>query len=144
MPFRPIITGVEFARDLTTTVHVEDGPDVTWGWFGNGLNVIHADSRDEAYAAARRSANRNRGSRQIYANTGNGWTQVDVVRPGDVEMCEWWPEKDRPATGAGDEGCRNESTVSVGKATNWHLCDSCAALPRFKRLTARVPLRRRT
>lgn len=66
---------------------------------------------------------------------------------GDVmtEICEWWPEQDRPAEevpGRPDsrKGCPNETAWSVGVAKNWHLCDSCAALPRFARMRSRKPL----
>lgn len=63
-----------------------------------------------------------------------------------TELCEWNPKDDRPAvyvdrkTGATD-GCQNEAELSVGVKENWHICASCAALPRFKRMTRRVSLR---
>jgi len=45
---------------------------------------------------------------------------------------------------AGDSH-RAEATISVGTGkNNWHLCASCAALPRFKRLRRRVPLKTTT
>ena len=56
-----------------------------------------------------------------------------------TERCEWDPEREQPAT-VGGNGCMAEATVSVGKLENWHLCASCAALPRFKRMTHRSPL----
>lgn len=59
-----------------------------------------------------------------------------------IELCEWWPVGDRSATGRPGERCPNPATLSVGTKNNWHVCDSCAALPRFKRLRRRVPLRR--
>jgi hypothetical protein len=57
------------------------------------------------------------------------------------ERCEWWPAEDQPATGVPGEACPNLATLSVGAGNNWHLCDSCAALPRFRRLRRRISLR---
>lgn len=60
-----------------------------------------------------------------------------------MSLCEYNPEKKAPATLLPSEGdCKNEATVSVGAAGEWHLCDSCAALPFFKRLRKRTPLKR--
>lgn len=57
------------------------------------------------------------------------------------ELCEWNPRRDCAAL-VGD-GCQNEATLSVGRGKdNWHLCESCANLPRFARKKHRVPLRR--
>jgi len=58
-----------------------------------------------------------------------------------VEVCEWWPERDAPATSVSGEGCANPATVSVGTRESWHLCGACAALPRFRRMKRR-PLNR--
>jgi hypothetical protein len=62
------------------------------------------------------------------------------------ELCEWAPKFNEPAKiDAGMHlGCQNEATLSVGRGKNWHLCASCAELPRFKRMTARTPLNRST
>lgn len=61
-----------------------------------------------------------------------------------MELCEWNPEKNESALiemhGFPKDGCQNEATLSVGIGTNWHLCESCAALPVFSRLRRRVPL----
>jgi hypothetical protein len=38
------------------------------------------------------------------------------------------------------DGCPNEATVVVGSTGDWHLCEDCARLPRFKRFTSRRPL----
>lgn len=57
-----------------------------------------------------------------------------------VELCEWWPAQNKPATGAPGEQCPNPATVSVGLRNNWHLCDSCASLPAFARKRRRVRL----
>lgn len=59
------------------------------------------------------------------------------------ELCEWNPRTNRPATFENGQhtGCQNEATMSVGMVSNWHLCTSCAELPPFRRMTARVPLR---
>jgi hypothetical protein len=41
-------------------------------------------------------------------------------------------------------GCPNEATLSVGSGkNNWHLCESCAAMPEFRRYRRRVPLKER-
>jgi hypothetical protein len=62
-----------------------------------------------------------------------------------TELCEWNPGANKPATIENGQhtGCQNEATLSVGKASNWHLCSSCAQLPPFRRLTARQHLRGR-
>lgn len=130
---RNIITGVSFARDITEPVEVTD-PDARWGWFNTGLNVRPASSKEDAYATARRIANKRQTSVQIYANTGDGWRQVDVVAKPDRELCWWWPERDAPATGVDGQGCNNTAVLSIGARENWHLCESCAALPRFRRM----------
>jgi hypothetical protein len=60
-----------------------------------------------------------------------------------IELCEWDPERSMPACEVGGKyysGCKNEANQSVGRAENWHLCDSCAALPRFKKFRYRVRL----
>lgn len=62
------------------------------------------------------------------------------------ERCEWNPEANSPAEaehwrriGVRSPGCANPAVWSVGAGTNnWHLCESCAALPRFKRYRSRV------
>lgn len=62
-----------------------------------------------------------------------------------VELCEWDPERDEPALqspGGARFGCRRPATVSVGADGRWHLCDSCAALPEFKRYRKRERLRK--
>ncbi len=62
-----------------------------------------------------------------------------------MEHCEWDPENDALAVMACPQlhlpaqGCTNEATVSLGTGRkNIHLCESCAALPRFKRFRRRV------
>jgi hypothetical protein len=71
-------------------------------------------------------------------------TQEDIL-----ELCEWNPLRDEPAAEQrlnGETlrwGCDNLATLSVGLSNNWHLCESCAALPRFMRLRRREPLRQR-
>lgn len=66
-------------------------------------------------------------------------------------LCEWDPARNQPAEAtmrrgkfASYRGCDEVATLSVGTgAGNWHLCESCAALPRFKRYRRRVPLKGR-
>ena len=55
------------------------------------------------------------------------------------DACEWNPRADLPAA-AGDEP-HADATVSLGDG-DWHLCASCAALPRFKHFRVRRPLTR--
>jgi len=58
------------------------------------------------------------------------------------DKCEWNPVLDEPAMVRNGEhvGCQNDATISVGYEDNWHLCESCAALPRFRRKTRRIAL----
>lgn len=137
----PVVTGVTWNKDIDAPVYVEDGPDVRWGWFAGGLNVRPAPSRESAYAHAVQAANRHARSVQIYAKRGNGWEQVDVVAKPDRELCEWWPERNAPASGIPGEGCQNTATLSVGKANNWHLCPGCRNLPSFRRMKVRSYLK---
>jgi hypothetical protein len=131
------ITGVTVTPEIIKAVPVVQNPDhpTTWGWFtaARHLSVRPSASREMAYAIAWQAANRERSNVRIYANTGDGWDQVDIVEPGEFEVCEWWPDRNQRA-GARGESCPREAVVSVGKATNWHLCEPCAALPRFTRL----------
>ncbi len=53
--------------------------------------------------------------------------------------CEWNPFTNLPATSP--HGCPNEATVALGAKGEWHLCEQCAALPRFARYRVRKPLR---
>lgn len=53
--------------------------------------------------------------------------------------CEWNPDENRAAV-TGDK-CHGDAELSVGADGKWHLCRSCAALPRFKKFRRRVPLR---
>jgi hypothetical protein len=61
-----------------------------------------------------------------------------------IEDCEWNPLRDEPATEQKSTnqrwGCARPAMWSVGRVENWHLCDECAKLPRFKRLRRRVRL----
>lgn len=55
------------------------------------------------------------------------------------ERCDWNPKFNIPATDPVEDGdCANVAVWSVGVRNNWHLCDSCAGLAEFKRMTARV------
>lgn len=54
--------------------------------------------------------------------------------------CEWDPARDQPADA--DHGCPRDAELSVGVDGKWHLCKSCASLPRFNRFRKRIPLRR--
>lgn len=57
------------------------------------------------------------------------------------DLCEWDPERRRHAIDG--LGCGKEATQLAGSDGRWRLCGSCAALPVFKRLRKRVPIRRR-
>lgn len=111
MPAKPVITGIAFAADITAPTEVTE--PATWGWWsGSSINIIRADSKAAAYAAARRAAGRRKTTVQIYANTGGGWTQVDVMPAPPRGLCEWWPDGDGPATGRDGEYCPNEAAWS--------------------------------
>lgn len=63
------------------------------------------------------------------------------VRKLKGDPCEWNPEEDREAH-MGDVW-HGDATLGVGTGKrNIHLCESCAALPRFSQLRKRVSLRR--
>ncbi len=60
-----------------------------------------------------------------------------------MAKCEWDPVNDRLAQILAPDveiGCKNTATVSVGGGA-YHLCASCADLPRFKRYRSRVELK---
>lgn len=138
MTTRPVITGITVAPAIDAPIDVVDNPDrpTRWGWWtGRHLNVTAGPNRDAVYARARQVANRQRTDARIYADTGRGWNQVDTVPMPERELCEWWPDRDEPAVPG--EGCADEATLSVGVSKNWHLCDSCADLPRFRRMSRR-------
>jgi hypothetical protein len=60
-----------------------------------------------------------------------------------TDRCEYNPTTKSASYGGEMEGdCENEAVLSVGNKPNWHLCESCAALPQFKRFRSRTPLRR--
>lgn len=60
------------------------------------------------------------------------------------ERCEWNPRFNEPSSEPQAPGdCENNAAVCVGRSPTWHLCESCAALPRFKRFRVRQPLKRR-
>ena len=62
-----------------------------------------------------------------------------------TDLCDWNPAKDCPAaewTRNGKQirvGCASPATVIVDCPGEWHLCESCAALPRFERFGVRRP-----
>jgi hypothetical protein len=60
------------------------------------------------------------------------------------ERCEWDPKRNRAGEyipGSIDLGCQNYAVLSVGRGKdNWHLCESCAALPYFSRKKVRTKL----
>lgn len=51
--------------------------------------------------------------------------------------CEWDRDANEPAL-VGEKGCANEAVYRVG---DYHLCEACADLPRFKRYK-KNPLKR--
>lgn len=69
--------------------------------------------------------------------SGRTWDAAAFRWQDPTEQCEWWPEKAGPAL-AGEGGCSNSATLTVGSAGTWHLCTSCADLPRFKRMKRRI------
>jgi len=66
-----------------------------------------------------------------------------------MNKCEWNPEANESACATYDSnnyvenhyGCQNEATIMVGANGQWHLCESCAKLPKFKRFRVRKPLK---
>ena len=56
--------------------------------------------------------------------------------------CEWNPATNEPAYETDEHTRTTPAVVSVGRNGDWHLCASCAALPRFKRFTSRSPVLR--
>lgn len=67
---------------------------------------------------------------------------VVVLSTAQTEMdysgnpCEWNPDEGRAAY---ENEVHSFATVSLGNG-KWHLCESCAALPEFKRFRKRVPI----
>jgi hypothetical protein len=60
-----------------------------------------------------------------------------------MSRCEYNPTLKVPALEPpGDTDCPNEATVVVGAKGQWHLCESCAALPDFKQFRKRGSLAR--
>ncbi len=55
------------------------------------------------------------------------------------DPCEWNPEAGRAVYCSETHG---PATTIVGAKGKWRLCDSCAALPHFKRFRSRRPVRR--
>lgn len=55
------------------------------------------------------------------------------------EGCEWNPLAGEPAYETDEHHKTSFATWSIGEGkNNIHLCESCAALPRFKRLRKRT------
>ena len=54
--------------------------------------------------------------------------------------CEWDPERNRPSYRGEDSHA--VAVLVVGGKGQWHLCESCADLPKFRRFK-RQPLRSR-
>jgi hypothetical protein len=52
--------------------------------------------------------------------------------------CEWDPETGTAALACDRHAMTTPATVIVGSNGAWRLCDSCAALPEFRRLRRRV------
>jgi hypothetical protein len=52
-----------------------------------------------------------------------------------TSVCEWNPKTNQPATL--EDEFHDMAALVVGAFENWHLCTSCAALPRFKRFSKR-------
>jgi hypothetical protein len=51
--------------------------------------------------------------------------------------CEWTPGADRPAWSVDEHTRTVRAAVLLGANGEWRLCESCAALPRFKRFRVR-------
>lgn len=61
-----------------------------------------------------------------------------------MDRCEWNPALSTMALDPPrPDDCPNEAVLSVGRgAGNWHLCESCAMAPEFKRYRRRDPLKK--
>lgn len=57
----------------------------------------------------------------------------------DYEVCDWNPAAVRLALTTDEPHA--EAVWSIGVSQNFHLCRSCAALPRFKRFRRRDKLK---
>lgn len=53
-----------------------------------------------------------------------------------LDPCDWNPTEQRLARS--DDAHHGWAVWSVGGRNTWHLCEACAALPKFKRFTRRV------
>lgn len=71
-----------------------------------------------------------------------GMNDVEIARlERGYETCEWNPVEKRGAYTGNDSGaCKRVARICVGASGTWHLCETCAALPEFKRFKAREPL----
>ena len=59
-----------------------------------------------------------------------------------MAQCEWNPVFEKPSQNPPREtDCPNEAEISLGGDGDWHVCESCAALPKFSRIRCRRPLR---
>jgi hypothetical protein len=65
-----------------------------------------------------------------------GYTGNTVI----FSPCDWNPKAKQRAR-SHEDSCPNEATVCVGAKGQWHLCEECAALPRFNRFRSRRELR---
>lgn len=56
-----------------------------------------------------------------------------------MSFSEWDPGRNRPATEIRPhgctvrDGCEHQAVVRLGAKGDWHLCATCAELPRFRR-----------
>lgn len=58
-----------------------------------------------------------------------------------MSKCEWNPVEHCAAEEPSKAfDCQNEATLSVGADGQWHLCQSCATDPYFKRFKTRAVL----
>jgi hypothetical protein len=64
-----------------------------------------------------------------------GWPNRDTLAVPDG--CEWTPGADRPAWSVDEHTRTVRAAVLLGANGEWRLCESCAALPRFKRFRVR-------
>ena len=53
-----------------------------------------------------------------------------------LDACDWNPAAERLARS--DDEHHGWAVWSIGTREVWHLCESCAVLPKFKRFTRRV------
>lgn len=56
-------------------------------------------------------------------------------------LCDWNPKYSVVSGVTSDGACKNPAEISIGRYGIYHLCESCAKLPKFKRFKVRHSLK---